>query len=100
MPDTQPATLTIEQLQAQIAQLTAALKAQKAQAPKPSFRVSEKRGLSVYGLGRFPVTLYKRQWVKLLDLAPEIRVFMAAHDSELADEKSVHADAGDTQAQA
>lgn len=48
-----------------------------------SMKVSEKGGLSVYGLGRFPITLYKEQWVKLLDLADEIRAFVTAHDSEL-----------------
>jgi hypothetical protein len=45
--------------------------------------VSEKGGLSVYGLGRFPVTLYKEQWVKLLDLSDEIRAFLKSHDAEL-----------------
>ena len=48
-----------------------------------SMKVSEKGGLSVYGMGRFPVTLYKEQWLKLLDLSEEIRAFIAAHDSEL-----------------
>jgi len=48
-----------------------------------SLKVSEKGGLSVYGLGRFPVTLYKEQWKKLLDMADEIRGFMAANDSQL-----------------
>ncbi len=48
-----------------------------------SLRVSEKGGVSVYGLGRFPVTLYKEQWLKLLDMAEEIRAFIAAHESEL-----------------
>jgi len=48
-----------------------------------SMKVSEKGGLSVYGMGRFPVTLYKEQWLKLLDLSDEIRAFIAAHDSEL-----------------
>ena len=38
-----------------------------------SLKVSEKGGLSVYGLGRFPVTLYKEQWTKLLDMADDIR---------------------------
>ena len=47
------------------------------------FRVGEKGGVSVYGLGRFPVTLYKEQWAKLLDLADEIRAFIKAHDAEL-----------------
>ena len=48
-----------------------------------SMKVSEKGGLSVYGMGRFPVTLYKEQWLKLLDLSDEIRAFIAAHDREL-----------------
>lgn len=48
-----------------------------------SLKVSEKGGLSVYGLGRFPVTLYKEQWVKLLGMTDEIREFLKAHDAEL-----------------
>lgn len=48
-----------------------------------SLKVSEKGGLSVYGLGRFPVTLYKEQWTKLLDMADEIRAFIKANDSQL-----------------
>ena len=47
------------------------------------FKVSEKGGLSVYGLGRFPVTLYKEQWQKLLDMADDIRSFIRDHDAEL-----------------
>jgi hypothetical protein len=46
-------------------------------------KVSEKGGVSVYGLGRFPVTLYKEQWLRLLDMAGEIRAFIAANDTEL-----------------
>jgi len=48
-----------------------------------SLRVSEKGGVSVYGLGRFPVTLYKEQWKKLLDMADEIRRFIEDNDSQL-----------------
>lgn len=48
-----------------------------------SMKVSEKGGLSVYGLGRFPVTLYKEQWNKLLDLADDIRTFIQANESAL-----------------
>jgi hypothetical protein len=48
-----------------------------------SLKVSEKGGVSVYGLGRFPVTLYKEQWAKLLDLADDIRAFIAEHEAEL-----------------
>ena len=48
-----------------------------------SLKVSEKGGVSVYGLGRFPVTLYKEQWAKLLDMADEIRAFIADNDARL-----------------
>jgi len=48
-----------------------------------SMKVSAKGALSVYGMGRFPVTLYKEQWLKLLDMSDEIRAFVAAHESEL-----------------
>jgi hypothetical protein len=48
-----------------------------------SLKVSEKGGVSVYGLGRFPVTLYKEQWTKLLDMADEIRAFIKTHDAQL-----------------
>jgi hypothetical protein len=48
-----------------------------------SLKVSEKGGLSVYGLGRFPITLYKEQWTKLLDMAEDIRAFLKANDAQL-----------------
>lgn len=48
-----------------------------------SLKVSEKGGLSVYGLGRFPITLYKEQWTKLLDMSDQIRAFLKEHDAEL-----------------
>jgi hypothetical protein len=48
-----------------------------------SLKIGEKGGVSVYGLGRFPVTLYKEQWLKLLDMADDIRAFIAEHESEL-----------------
>ena len=48
-----------------------------------SLKVSEKGGVSVYGLGRFPVTLYKEQWTKLLDMADEIRSFIRENDARL-----------------
>ena len=48
-----------------------------------SLKVSEKGGVSVYGLGRFPVTLYKEQWAKLLGMADEIRAFITENDSKL-----------------
>ena len=46
-------------------------------------KVSEKGGLSIYGMGRFPVTLYKEQWLKLLDMADDIRAFIAANETQL-----------------
>jgi hypothetical protein len=48
-----------------------------------SMKVSEKGGLSIYGLGRFPVTLYKEQWEKLLDMAEDIRTFIAENNAKL-----------------
>jgi alkanesulfonate monooxygenase SsuD/methylene tetrahydromethanopterin reductase-like flavin-dependent oxidoreductase (luciferase family) len=48
-----------------------------------TLKVSEKGGLSVYGLGRFPVTLYKEQWLKLLDMADELRAFIAENAGAL-----------------
>ena len=48
-----------------------------------SLKVSEKGGVSVYGLGRFPVTLYKEQWAKLLAMADEIRAFIKENEPKL-----------------
>jgi hypothetical protein len=50
-------------------------------------KVSEKGAVSIYGMGRFPVTLYKEQWLKLLDMAPEIRNFIAENDARLKTKK-------------
>lgn len=55
----------------------------KASAKGVSIKVSEKGGVSVYGLGRFPITFYKEQWTKLLDMADEIRAFIKEHESQL-----------------
>jgi hypothetical protein len=46
-------------------------------------KVSEKGAVSIYGMGRFPVTLYKEQWLKLLDMSTEIRAFIAANEAQL-----------------
>jgi hypothetical protein len=46
-------------------------------------KISEKGGLSVYGLGRFPVTLYKEQWIRLLDHVDEIKKFLQDNDQQL-----------------
>jgi hypothetical protein len=47
------------------------------------FRVGEKGGVSVYGLGRFPVTLYYEQWVRLLDASQDLRAFLEENKSRL-----------------
>jgi hypothetical protein len=48
-----------------------------------SLKVSQKGAVSLYGLGRFPVTLYQEQWTRLLDMADEIRRFLVEHAAEL-----------------
>ena len=47
------------------------------------FKVSEKGGVSVYGLGRFPVTLYYEQWTRLLDASPQLKEFLEENKSKL-----------------
>ena len=46
-------------------------------------KVSEKGAVSIYGMGRFPVTLYKEQWLKLLDMSDDIRAFIVANEGQL-----------------
>ena len=71
-------------LHAELERLKAENAALKAQTTRGvSIKVSEKGGVSIYGLGRFPVTLYKEQWQKLLAMADEIRAFLKEHDAEL-----------------
>ena len=73
-----------EDLRAELARLQAENEALKGKAARAtSIRVSEKGGVSVYGLGRFPVTLYKEQWLKLLDMAEDIRTFITANEAKL-----------------
>ncbi|HKT74737.1 MAG TPA: hypothetical protein VJQ47_17765 [Steroidobacteraceae bacterium] len=50
---------------------------------KLAMKVSEKGALSVYGMGRFPVTLYKEQWLRLLGMAEDIKAFIAANHASL-----------------
>jgi hypothetical protein len=73
-----------EDLKAEIERLRAENEALKKPARgQISLKVSEKGALSVYGLGRFPVTLYREQWEKLLGMTDEIRTFIRANDAAL-----------------
>jgi hypothetical protein len=72
---------TKDELLARIAELEKQVTTKKA--GKLEFRVSEKGGVSVYGLGRFPVTLYQEQWSRLLDAAEDLRVFIEENKSRL-----------------
>ncbi len=76
---------TPEEMQAELERLRAENAALKKGPTRGqlSLKVSEKGALSVYGLGRFPVTLYREQWEKLLGMADEIRGYIQEHDSEL-----------------
>ncbi len=75
---------TEDELKAELERLKAENAALKARGAKGlSLKVSEKGGVSVYGLGRFPVTLYMEQWTKLLDMADDIRAFIEEHEAEL-----------------
>ena len=66
--------------QAELARLRAENELLKRQRGQMALKVSEKGALSVYGLGRFPVTLYREQWEKLLAMADEIRRFIQQND--------------------
>lgn len=75
-----------EDLKAELERLkaeNAALKSSKPARGTLSMKVSEKGALSIYGMGRFPVTLYKEQWLKLLGIADEIHKFIEDNDSRL-----------------
>ena len=76
--------MTDEDINAELERLrseNAALK--KGAATGITMKVSEKGGLSIYGMGRFPVTLYKEQWLKLLEMSDDIRTFITANDAKL-----------------
>jgi hypothetical protein len=69
-----------EDLKAEIERLRAENETLKRPRGQMSLKVSEKGALSVYGLGRFPVTLYREQWEKLLGMTNEIRSFIEQND--------------------
>jgi hypothetical protein len=70
---------TYEELKARLAEL----EKQPRRTGSLEFRVGEKGGVSVYGLGRFPVTLYFEQWNRLLEAAPQLKEFMEENKSRL-----------------
>ena len=70
---------TYEELKAQLA----ALEAKQQRTGSISYKVSDKGGVSVYGLGRFPVTLYYEQWLNLFDRAQDLRDFLEENKSKL-----------------
>jgi hypothetical protein len=71
-------------MKAELERLKAENEALKSRSSKSvSLKISEKGGVSVYGLGRFPVTLYKEQWTKLLDMAEDIKTFIRDNDDKL-----------------
>jgi hypothetical protein len=71
-----------EELKARLADLEKQVETKK-RSGAMEFRVSEKGGVSVYGLGRFPVTLYYEQWTRLLDAAPDLKAFIEENKSKL-----------------
>jgi len=80
------ADTNISELQAMVAALQAqneTLRTQAAKRSQLSCKVGEKGGVSVVGLGRFPTTLYKQQWERLIEFVPEISKFITAHAAEL-----------------
>jgi len=73
-----------EELRAELEKLRTENEAlKKASSKGLSMKISEKGALSVYGLGRFPVTLYKEQWVRLLDLSGDIHTFIQNNEEQL-----------------
>lgn len=78
-------SMTKEQLAALLEQARAENEALKRAKPSGGLKISAKGALSVYGLGRFPVTLYKSQWIALISQIEAIKAFISAHESELKD---------------
>ena len=73
-----------EEMKAELERLRGENAALKKRGSSPvRMKVSEKGALSVYGMGRFPVTLYKEQWLKLLDMSSEIRAFITENEAQL-----------------
>jgi hypothetical protein len=73
---------TYDELKAKLQELEKQVETKK-RSGSIEFRVSEKGGVSVYGLGRFPVTLYYEQWTRLLDTVPDLKAFLEENKSKL-----------------
>jgi len=74
--------MTNEEMRARIAELEAQL--QSSRTKRLSLKVSAKGGVSVYGLGRFPVSLYSSQWERLIGFVPDIQAFLHDNAAQLA----------------
>jgi hypothetical protein len=81
LPEVDMAEPTYEEMKARLAELEKQVSTRRT--GSLDFRVSEKGGVSVYGLGRFPVTLYFEQWTRLLDQADQLRAFLEENKSKL-----------------
>jgi hypothetical protein len=77
MPTAEP---TVDELKARIAEL----EAQKTKTKDVTFKVSEKGAVSVYGLGRFPVTLYLGQWTRLFEVIDQLKAFIETNKDQLS----------------
>ena len=76
--------MTLEQFNAMPQDKQAAILAGMQAQRKLTMKVSEKGALSIYGFGRWPVTLYKSQWVRLIEAIEEVKSFLVANDHLLA----------------
>ena len=73
-----------EDLKRRIAELEGQLETEKARQKKATYlKVSQKGGVSLYGIRRFPVTFYQEEWDRILGMTDDIRSFIAAHEGEL-----------------
>jgi len=78
-----------EEMKTELERLRAENEALKRSSSKGlSLRVSEKGAVSVYGLGRFPVTLYKEQWLRLLDMSEDLKLFIRQNEGQLKSKAS------------
>jgi hypothetical protein len=82
--DNRRTAMSDEELKAELERLRNENAALKKGAPTGiRMKVSEKGAVSIYGMGRFPVTLYKEQWLKLLNVSDDIRAFIATNEAKL-----------------